>query len=151
MDLKEAKTALDAAIAGYQTLGDIKSPAQEREWTAKIKAAREAVSSAIIEGAKPCIGCGVLPLGMEQVFDRGRGRIAGTEYEIGCRSCPPFIHTDGTSRAFAARGGRMPRHTVEAWNEGPDFWKEVPVTSKMKPLPSSVDRHDTEAPLPDET
>jgi len=137
MDLKEAKAALATALAGYQALGENRTAAQEREWTAKVRDARAAVSSVITEGAKPCIGCGAAPIGMEQVYARGKSK--GVEYEIGCLSCPPFVHTDGTGRAFSARGGRMPRHTVEAWNEGPDYWKEVPVTPTMKALPAPDD------------
>ena len=72
------------------------------ETTAAVKAARAALSDAICAGAKPCPSCGSEALhGMAQPGPRGR-----TEYEVGCRNCGRRV-----------RGGLLPRHTVEAWNE----------------------------------
>ena len=58
-----------------------------------------------------------MPTGMAHPTGRG-----GIEYEIGCTTCKTIPHDDGTVRQFRTRGGVMPRHAVEAWNGGPDFW-----------------------------
>lgn len=132
MKFKEAKSALEAALADYRATSN-PTAAQNTEHTAKIKAARKAVSDAITEGAMPCPGCGERPHGMEQPTVKSK------EFELGCLSCKPFIHEDGTGRAFRVRGGLMPRHAVEAWNEGPDLWMVVPVTEGMKLRPTPED------------
>ncbi len=82
-----------------------------------VEKAQKDLIARITEGARPCPRCGEAPTGMEQPAGKGR-----TEYEIGCQKCKPFTHTDGTIRKASVRGGMLPRHAVDAWNEGPDMW-----------------------------
>ena len=86
---------------------------------AHIKALRGELQAVLTEGAQPCPLCGQKPHGMEQPTAKG------VEYEIGCLGCKPFKHKDGTTRRPAVRGGLLPKHAVEAWNAGPDFWLKV--------------------------
>jgi hypothetical protein len=114
VSLSDAKARLEQAKAAYLEIA-VTAPAPElRAATEKIKALQAEVSAIITEGASPCPSCGRPPHGMEQ---------PGT-YEVGCTSCGFFRHTDGTARDHSARGGMFPKHTVEAWNEGPDLWRQ---------------------------
>jgi hypothetical protein len=93
--------------------------AETRDNHLQVKSLQSQLSAAITEGAEACPKCGNAPVGIEHQT------IKGAEYEVGCMSCPPFAHTDGTTRRPAARGGLLPKHTVEAWNAGPDYWVRV--------------------------
>lgn len=74
---------------------------KQREATLRLKAHRKALSETIAEGALPC-KCGAgIPHGMMHPKADG-----GIQYEVGCLSCPAKI-----------KGGLIPRHAVEAWNE----------------------------------
>lgn len=129
MSIKEIKEALAAAKAKHLAESNSAEPHVAYANGQAVKALQKALSDAICEGAKPCPNCGAEPWGMEQPAPNARG----VEYEIGCRVCKPFEHKDGSVRAFRARGGLMPKHTVDAWNEGPDFWLVV------KPAPAKAD------------
>lgn len=111
----EIKKKLDAALADYRENPKNLTVKEAEEKTAAIKKLREDLSAAIAEGALCCPKCGKLPMGMEQPDG----------FEIGCISCGWFRHTDGTIRDHGARvASPLPKHAVEAWNEGPDFWKK---------------------------
>lgn len=87
--------ALEAALTAAHS-----SPSYEA--TQAVKAARKALSDAICDGAKPC-DCGASDMhGMRQPLAKGKH-----EFEVGCLAC-----------GARARGGLIPRHAVEAWNEG---------------------------------
>jgi hypothetical protein len=90
-------------------------PERVREATDKAKALRAEMSALISEGAEACPHCGQLPHGMEHP----------SGFEVGCLSCKPFQHTDGTMREHRVKGALLPRHAVEAWNEGPDAWRKA--------------------------
>jgi len=112
MSISESKKRLEAARSAYH-----KAPT--REARELINVAMKELSSTIADGAEPCPLCGQKPHGMEQPTAKG------VEFEIGCLGCKPIKHTDGTTRRPAVRGGLLPRHAVEAWNAGPDFWLKV--------------------------
>ena len=96
---------------------DTMTVAEARALSDEIAATSASYSLAIAEGAMPCPSCKTPAIGIEHQAGK-----RGFEYEVGCPHCPPFTHTDGTQRKVAARGGALPRHTVELWNEGPDYW-----------------------------
>lgn len=129
--LKEAKAQLEKARAHYAEIAPVGSAKELEAQSVVIKCCSEAVSSAITMGCEPCPGCKEPPHGMEQPGKRGT-----CEYEIGCLSCKPFTHTDGTRREYRVRGGLLPSHAVDAWNAGPDFWlTEVPKEVKDASVP----------------
>jgi hypothetical protein len=111
MPLKELKAKLADALAAAR------SAPNDRELSVAVEDLQKAISASITEGAMPCPKCKVMPLGMEHPTGRG-----GVEFEIGCLTCKPFVHDDGTKRQCRTRGGSMAKHAVEAWNEGPDCW-----------------------------
>ena len=100
--IQALKETLAAALGAYHAIASTTSPDDSREASNAVKAARKAISDAICEGAEPCPTCGTAPIGIEQ--PRGRG---GVEFEIGCPVC----------RDMKVRGGMLPKHAVEAWNE----------------------------------
>ncbi len=107
------------ARANHHALADTMTSKQAADSGAWIVGLQKELSAAIATDADPCPGCGNPPMGIQhQTPD-------GFEYEVGCISCPPFEHTDSTVRRFAAKGGTLPRHAVEAWNEGPLCWRKV--------------------------
>lgn len=106
------------ARARYHQLAEKGTPTEIRAAADAAKAAGLAFTAAITEGAKPCPFCAKHPHGIEQPRSGGDGY----EYEIGCLTCPPFKYADGTMRQVRVRGGLLPRHAVDAWNEGPDNW-----------------------------
>lgn len=116
--MKEIKSKLAAALERYRAIANTAPAAEVREASAAVKALQAELSAAICEGANPCPDCGGAPHGIEQPRIGG-----GVEYEVGCTRCGWFLHTDDTPRDHGARGGLLPRHAVEAWNEGPDYWK----------------------------
>lgn len=121
MDIAKIKADLGAALAAYREIANTAPAPQVLEASRKARALQEALSAAISEGANPCPDCGAQPHGMEQPTGK-----SGVEYEIGCLACGQFEHTDGTLRWHRVRGGMLPKHAVEAWNAGPDFWMKVP-------------------------
>lgn len=117
MTLTELKQAIDEAQARYLEIVNTAPQADVLEAGRRVKALRADLVSLLTEGAKACPSCGAAPHGMEQPTGKG-----GTEYEIGCLACGPFVHKDGTVRQHRVRGGMLPKHAVDAWNAGPDFW-----------------------------
>lgn len=101
-ELQALKETLAEALAAYHAVAATSTPDESRWASDAVKAARKALSDAICEGADPCPVCGTAPIGIEQ--PRGKG---GVEYEIGCPVC----------RDVKVRGGMLPKHAVEAWNE----------------------------------
>lgn len=76
-------------------------PLKARELHELVKHWQTKLSSIIAEGAVPC-SCGAgHPHGMIQPGTKGRD-----EYEVGCLVC-----------TLRVRGGLLPKHAVEAWNE----------------------------------
>lgn len=143
MNLKEAKSSLDKARADYHALADTGTAKARDAASDAVHDAQKALSDAIADGAKPCPFCKVIPHGIEHVA--ARGRAIGVEYEIGCLGCPSFVHTDGTKRMPYVRGGTLPRHAVDAWNEGPDSWMiAAPVDAPTEEAPA-VEASTTEA------
>lgn len=114
----ELRKKLQKKKAEYHAKGDAMTVAGAREASDEIDALTKTIAAAIADGAKPCPFCEQPVTGIEH-----QGKREGSfEYEVGCTACPAFEHTDGTKRRPAARGGVLPRHTVELWNEGPDYW-----------------------------
>jgi len=128
MSIKELRDAIAAAQKEYLE-ADAKARDVQDDLKAKsdkVKEARKALNDFIIAGAKPCPKCGAQPIGIEHQV---RG---GVTYEVGCPVCKPFAVPAGTNKYGkplhvmcqpSARGGILPRHAVEAWNEGPSFWQ----------------------------
>lgn len=120
MSLAETKAALAKAQLDYNAVAETAAPPVIRKASDVVGTLKKQLIAEITAGAVACPGCGNPPHGLEQ--PRGTG---GVEYEIGCVSCKAFVHTDGTVRLFRVRGGLIPRHAVEGWNAGPDFWQEA--------------------------
>lgn len=117
----QAKRELERAREEYQkavTNGDTHTI---KRATAAVRARQDALAGAIADGANPCPFCKVMPHGMEQPHVVNNVE-CGVEFEVGCLACKPFVWSDGTTRKVSVRGGLIPRQTVEAWNEGPDYW-----------------------------
>lgn len=112
--ITEIESDLQAAHAAYHAIVEEAPPAKERAASLAVEKLQAELSAAIAEGANPCPNCGRAPHGMRQPDG----------FEVGCTNCGWFRHTDGTIRDHGARGGMLPRHAVETWNEGPDFWKK---------------------------
>ena len=91
-----------------------------RDLAAQIKAMQTEMSDLITKGANMCPKCLQAPIGIRQPKAGG-----GFEYEVGCMTCKPFKHSDGSIRQCRVRGGLLPRHAVDAWNEGPSCWIEA--------------------------
>jgi hypothetical protein len=119
--IKDVKAALASAIAEYNDVVHTASANDVRAASDKIRELRAELASTITEGANPCPDCGNAPHGIEQPGRRGT-----SEYEVGCLVCGNFEHTDGTIRQHRVRGGMLPQHAVDAWNEGPDAWLVAP-------------------------
>ena len=135
----ELRQKLRVAKAAYHEGQNTMTVAEANKAAGEIGALRDTIAMTIAEGADPCPFCGQVPRGIEHHAKRGY------EYEVGCISCPPFEHTDGTKRKVAARGGVLPRHTVELWNEGPDYWiVATPETQFKTPIIGKAD----DAPVP---
>ena len=117
-ELREKKKAYHDSAA-LMTVADAEVAASE------IAALTSAHAAEIAVGATPCPFCDKPPTGIEHQVK------SGFEYQIGCLSCPVFVHTDGTTRRVTARGGALPRHAVELWNEGPDYWLVNPVATEF--------------------
>jgi len=99
--LEDIKKKLAEAQAKYhEVVHKVPGPV-EKAAADKVKACRKELSDAICEGAKTC-KCGAMPVGLEQPRPDGKGM----EFEVGCPACGERV-----------RGGLLPRHTVEAWNE----------------------------------
>lgn len=129
--LKDAKASHEKALADYRAMSATKTAPELEAQSALVKSSAEAIVSAITMGCEACPGCKEMPHGIEQPGKRGT-----FEYEIGCLSCRPFEHTDGTRREYRVRGGLIPSHAVDAWNLGPDFWLiEVPPEVKATSVP----------------
>lgn len=120
--MKTIKTQLSQALDHYRKIAHAAPAAQVNEASDVVKSLQKQFSDTIVEGAHPCPDCGAAPVGIEQPRPDGRS----VEYEVGCRNCGWFKHTDGTARAHGVRGGLLARHAVEAWNAGPDFWRTKP-------------------------
>jgi hypothetical protein len=105
--LVELQTKRDAALLAARAVRE-GTLAEVNAATKRVTDAQAAVSDFITQGANPCPSCGTHPHGMEQ--DRGGDRV---EYDVGCvAGCKG---DDG--RGFIVRGGALPRHAVEMWNE----------------------------------
>lgn len=115
---KNLKSQLGQALNHYREIAHKAPAAQVAAASETVKELQKQVSDAIVEGSHPCPDCGAAPIGIEQPRAGG-----GVEYEVGCPNCRWFKHTDGTARAHGVRGGLLPRHAVEAWNAGPDYWR----------------------------
>lgn len=110
----EIESDLQGALAAYHAIVEEAPPRKERDASIAVERLQAELSAAIAEGAHPCPNCGRAAHGMRQPDG----------FEVGCTNCGWFRHTDGTIRDHGARGGMLPRHAVETWNEGPDFWKK---------------------------
>lgn len=119
--MRELKKKAQDAQDHYNTIANTGTTAEVRKASDAVKATKAAIAAKITEGAKPCPKCGTHPHGMMQQTGRN-----GATFEIGCINCGPFKHDDGSVRQFRVRGGLLPRHAVEAWNGGADFWMKHP-------------------------
>lgn len=82
--INEIRAEIESARAAYMSAAQ-GSEAEWRPLSDRVKALQAELSAAISEGANPCPGCGVAPLGMvQQVSIRHKVR---EEYEIGCPRC----------------------------------------------------------------
>jgi rubredoxin len=117
--ITEIKKQIEDARAKYQEIVHSAPAPEVKAASDVVKALQQQLSDAICEGAKPCPDCGAPPHGMEQPRLGG----GGFEFEIGCTICGWFFIDENTARDRSARGGPLPRHAVEAWNEGPDYWR----------------------------
>lgn len=99
--VKAHKDSLGESLAKYRAMADTATQSELRKASDAVKECRKALSACITEGAEPCPDCKVLPHGMEQ--PKGDS----VEYEVGCLACGKSV-----------RGGLLPKHAVEAWNEG---------------------------------
>lgn len=115
------KQERDAALAHARSIAETGTAAELREASVKVEETQRALVAHIVEGAAPCPRCKSDPVGMEQPTGRG-----AAEYEIGCPVCTYFVHDDGSLRMALVRGGLMPKHAVELWNMGVDYWAHVP-------------------------
>lgn len=138
----ELRRKLRTAKHNYHANAETMTVAEARTAADEVAAIRDTISATIAEGAEPCPFCKQKPRGIEHQVKRGY------EYEVGCIACPPFKHTDGTERKVAARGGVLPRHTVELWNEGPDYWIVAAPETEFKT--AIIGRADDDAPVPSE-
>lgn len=114
--IDEIKKSITEAREAYQAICNTAPIDEVRAASRKVKELQAKLSWEITKGAKPCPKCGERPHGLEQPGPKN------ATYEVGCIGCNPFLHSDGTVREFRAIGGLLPRHTVEAWNEGPSAW-----------------------------
>lgn len=119
--IHDIKAERDKHLAHARSIAHTGSHADNRKASEAVAKAQADMIAHITEGAKPCPRCGKPPVGMEQPTGRN-----GSEFEIGCAACLPFQHTDGTLRYASVRGGMLPRHAVEAWNEGVENFQVVP-------------------------
>jgi hypothetical protein len=110
--INDLKAALDKHLAHARSIHDTATHAESQDASRAVEQAQRDLSAHITDGAKPCPVCDRQPIGMEQpVGARARGEREGrVEYEIGCISCS----------GLSVRGGLLPRHAVEAWNEKVD-------------------------------
>lgn len=108
--LDKARTDYLRAIAA----NDLKASQEASKLVRELQAD---LSAELTQGANPCPFCGQAPHGIEHPSAAG-----GFVYEVGCLTCKPFRHTDGTNRWARCKGGLIPSQTVEAWNAGPDYW-----------------------------
>lgn len=110
--------AIDQAQADYDAQQATGTRAQRWEAGRMVQLAKRALAEAIAAGAPPCPLCGKPPVGMMQPI---KDVLGSRQFEVGCATCPNFTHLDGTTRRVAGRGP-LPRHAVEVWAAGPDFW-----------------------------
>lgn len=120
--ISEIQSALDAARDEYAKIVHEKPAAEVKAASAKIRELGKLLSDTITEGANPCPFCGQPPHGMLQPNKNAAGSVT---FEVGCTGCPPFVHKDGSVRNVAVVGGLLPKHAVEAWNEGVDHFKRA--------------------------
>lgn len=105
-DLADAKDAYLLLTEGEEPVAD------QRAASGAVKELQRELSEAITDGADPCPLCGQRPHGIEHQV--ARGRRVGVEYEIGCLGC---VVDPSDPERVSVRGGLLPRHAVEAWNE----------------------------------
>ncbi len=118
--LADLKSELIAAREAYLAIVHTAPAVEVKAASDKVKRLQAAISDCITEGAKPCPMCHNTPHGMQQT----EGKYIG--FEIGCLHCRPFKWADRTVREPRVRRGLLPRHAVEAWNEGPAAWWQRP-------------------------
>ncbi len=118
--LEDIKAKLADALAHARAIDATASASERRAASEVVEALQRESILHITDGAKLCPFCKAVPVGIEQPNGSG-----GSEFEIGCSFCPPFVHSDGTTRKVRVRGGMLPRHAVDAWNEGPSAWVKV--------------------------
>src|SRR4051812_19087422 len=119
MDMKAIKADLEKARALYLAIESTGAKVDVEKASPGVKRLKKALSEALAEDPNPGPNRGRAPPGLEQPRPDGKG----VEYEVGCNGCGFFLHEDGTARHYGARGGLLPRHAVEAWNEGPDNFR----------------------------
>jgi hypothetical protein len=112
--IREIRSEIQKAVEAYHAIVHTAPAADVKKASDRVKAARAALSTAICDGAKPCPSCGAAPHGIEQPRASSKGE-NGVEYEVGCISCADH----------RVRGGLLPRHAVEAWNEAVEAWNEA--------------------------
>lgn len=115
--LRQIQKQIEEARERYLQHREAKRVEEADAASEEVKRLQADLALEISSGAKPCPFCGVRPHGMERHTATGQ-----VDYEIGCLTCPPFKDKHGVIRSVRARGGIIPRQTVEAWNEGPDYW-----------------------------
>lgn len=106
--IQELRDAVQDCKDAYLAIADTGTRAELREANLKTKAAQQALSDALCEGAKPCPTCGKPPRGLIQEDDR-----FGTLIEIGS---PEVLH-------YRARGIDV-ESAVRQWNAGVDVLLE---------------------------
>ncbi len=144
-NLKDLKAERDKRLAHAREISNTATHPENQAAGNAVIEMQLAIVAHITQGAKPCPVeievtpavlatdgtvatpavtrvCGLAPTGLEQPAGRGR-----SEFEVGCPVCRTIAHTDGTTRRVSVRGGLLPKHAVDAWNEGPDQWTIVPV------------------------
>lgn len=117
LDINDLVTAISDARAAYQAVANTASAPEKYELSQKVKALQTELRERLAEGANPCPRCDSPAVGVIHETEHGR------RYEVGCPVCSgAFVHKDGTKRLTRVKDALMPKHAVEAWNAGPDFW-----------------------------
>ncbi len=106
--------------AKYQEIHSTLNETDRRQHTEAFKLLQASLQKELTDGCIPCKECNSLPFGIPHQTENKKTKKVFIEYELGCPLYAPSINNitpPGRCSNSGVRGGTVPQHAIDLWNE----------------------------------